>query len=71
MEETIEMLVGLSGMPFSAVVIGVGDGDFEKMEVLDADGEALRDKNEKEAIRDIVQLVQYGEFKDLGERELA
>lgn len=71
MDETIKLLVGLSGMPFSAVVIGVGDGDFEKMEVLDADGESLKDDNGREAIRDIVQLVQYGEFKDLGERELA
>ena len=57
MKETIELLVGLSGMPFSAVVIGVGDGDFEKMEVLDADGESLKDENNNEAIRDIVQLV--------------
>jgi len=71
MDETIELLVSLSGMPFSAVVIGVGDGDFEKMDVLDADGEVLKDKNHNEAIRDIVQLVQYDEFKDLGERELA
>ena len=28
MEETSRLLVSLSGMPFSAVVIGVGDGDF-------------------------------------------
>ena len=71
MDETIELLVSLSGMPFSAVVIGVGDGDFEKMDVLDADGEVFKDKNHNEMIRDIVQLVQYDEFKDLGERELA
>ena len=71
MEETSRMLVSLSGMPFSAVVIGVGDGDFKKMEVLDADGEVLTDKEGNEAIRDIVQLVQYDDFKDLGQRELA
>ena len=47
-------------MPFSAVVIGVGDGDFEKMEVLDADGEVLSDSDGNKAIRDVVQLVQYG-----------
>ena len=58
-------------MPFSAVVIGVGEGDFEKMEVLDADGEVLKDQQGVEATRDIVQLVQYSDFKDLGERELA
>lgn len=71
MEETSRLLVSLSGMPFSAVVIGVGDGDFQKMEVLDADGEVLTDKEGNEAIRDIVQLVQYDDFKDLGQRELA
>ena len=58
-------------MPFSAVVIGVGEGDFEKMEVLDADGEVLKNQQGVEATRDIVQLVQYSDFKDLGERELA
>lgn len=71
MEETTRLLVSLSGMPFSAVVIGVGDGDFEQMEILDADGEILKDREGKEAIRDIVQLVQYGDFADLGQRELA
>ncbi len=71
MEETTRLLVSLSGMPFSAVVIGVGTGDFEQMEILDADGEVLKDTNGNKAIRDIVQLVQYGDFADLGQRELA
>lgn len=31
MQETKNLLVSLSGMPFSGVIIGVGDGDFEKM----------------------------------------
>ena len=66
MEETTRLLVSLSGMPFSAVVIGVGDSDFEQMEILDADGEVLKDTDNKKAIRDIVQLVQYGDFADLG-----
>ena len=57
MEETKKQLVSLSGMPFSGVIIGVGDGDFEQMEILDADGEVLRDDEGNEAIRDIVQLV--------------
>ena len=71
MEETKRLLVSLSKMPFSAVVIGVGDGDFAEMEILDADGEVLKDSDGNEAQRDIVQLVQYGDFKDLGQRELA
>ena len=71
MEETTRLLVSLSKMPFSAVVIGLGDGDFTLMEILDADGEVLRDPENNIAIRDIVQLVQYRAFKDLGQRELA
>ena len=66
MEETTRLLVSLSSMPFSAVVIGVGDSDFEQMEILDADGEVLKDVKGNKAIRDIVQLVQYGDFADLG-----
>jgi len=66
MDATSTRLVGLSKMPFSAVVIGVGDGDFKEMEILDADGEVLTDPDGNEAIRDIVQLVQYGDFAELG-----
>lgn len=53
-------------MPFSAVVIGVGDGEFKEMEILDADGEVLKDPSGNEAIRDIVQLVRYSDFSELG-----
>ena len=58
-------------MPFSAVVVGVGDGTFEDMKVLDADATILKDPEGKEAVRDIVQLVEYESFKELGMRELA
>lgn len=71
MEPTKELLVEMSKMPFSAVVVGVGDGTFEDMEVLDADATVLRDKHGNVAARDIVQLVKYNDFKDLGMRELA
>ena len=54
MDETKRQLVSLSGMPFSAVVIGVGDGSFEDMKVLDADATILKDPEGNEAARDIV-----------------
>lgn len=41
------------------------------MEELDADEVVLKDASGKEALRDIVQLVKYEDFKDLGMRELA
>ena len=71
MEATKKLLIPLSGMPFSAVIIGVGDGDFQQMQILDADGAILTDADGNESLRDIVQLVQYKNFKDLGQRELA
>lgn len=58
-------------MPFSAVIVGLGNGDFSDMEVLDADATILRDEEGTAAARDIVQLVKYNDFKDLGMRELA
>ena len=54
MSGTKSQLVSLSGMPFSAVVVGVGNSDFEDMEVLDADATVLADDDGNEAIRDIV-----------------
>lgn len=61
----------MSKMPFSAVIVGVGNGDFQDMEELDADAAVLTDLDGNEAIRDVVQLVKYNDFKDLGMRELA
>lgn len=71
MQMTKTLLVQMSKMPFSAVIVGVGNGDFEDMEELDADSSVLTDKDGNEAIRDVVQLVKYNDFKDLGMRELA
>ena len=71
MGETTRRFVRLSKMPFSAIVIGVGDGEFDEMEILDADAEMLKDPEGNLAIRDIVQLVLYDDFAELGQRELA
>ena len=71
MQETKKILVEMSGMPFSAVIVGVGNGDFSLMEELDADEKVLEDSKGNVASRDIVQLVKYEDFKDLGMRELA
>lgn len=72
MEATKQILVQMSGMPFSAVIVGVGDDeDFADMEELDADATVLRDKDGNLACRDIVQFVKYSDFKELGMRELA
>ena len=54
----------MSGMPFSAVIVGVGDDeDFADMEELDADHDVMTDKDGIPACRDIVQFVKYSDFK--------
>lgn len=71
MDITKSLMIDMSHMPFSAVVVGVGESDFADMEVLDADACVLTDNTGREAVRDIVQLVKYTDFKDMGMRELA
>lgn len=58
-------------MPFSGIIVGLGDSDFADMEILDADDQVLQDDADRMAARDIVQLVRYNDFKELGMRELA
>ena len=41
MRQTKELLVDMSMMPFSGVVVGVGDSNFEDMQELDADDDVL------------------------------
>ena len=48
------MLIDLSRMPFSGVVVGVGDSDFVDMKVLDADEDILTDSLGRHAARDII-----------------
>ena len=54
MTETKELVVELSYKPCSIVIIGIGDGDFEEMSLLDADKKVLVDKYGRPAARDIV-----------------
>ena len=54
MYDTKELVVELSYLPVSIVIIGIGDGDFDLMQVLDADSNVLCDKNGRPAARDII-----------------
>jgi hypothetical protein len=47
MDSTVEAIVAASDIPLSIIIIGVGDGDFSKLEVLDADDGPLVDINNK------------------------
>lgn len=58
LQETIDALVRASDLPLSILIVGVGNADFQQMEILDADnGQPLRGSTGRLATRDIVQFV--------------
>ncbi|CAL1529087.1 unnamed protein product [Lymnaea stagnalis] len=61
MPQTKEAIVNAASLPMSIIIIGVGDADFEAMEVLDGDDVRLTSKG-KTAERDIVQFVPIRNF---------
>ena len=64
MDKTIDQIVRGSSLPVAIIIVGVGDADFESMEVLDGDEEALYSKSYRQYMAaDIVQFVPYNEFK--------
>jgi len=55
MDKTIDEIVRGSSLPLSIVIVGVGDADFDTMDVLDADTAPLYSKKfRKYMSRDIV-----------------
>ena len=63
MQDTIDALVEASFLPISVIIVGIGNGDFGKMDVLDADENPLFDRNRRKADRDLVQFVPFNNFK--------
>lgn len=65
MDKTIDEIVRGSTQPLSIVIVGVGDADFESMDVLDADETPLYSRTyKKHMARDIVQFVPFRDFKN-------
>lgn len=55
-----------STLPYSIIIVGVGNADFSAMETLDADTVALESGGVK-AQRDIVQFVPFNKFLSIGD----
>ena len=64
MQKTTDAIVYGSGLPLSIIVVGVGDADLSKMDVLDADDTPLYSQRyHKHMSADIVQFVPFMEFR--------
>jgi len=64
MDNTVDALVEASFLPISVIIVGIGNGDFGNMGILDADDNPLYDKNGRKANRDLVQFVPFSQFKN-------
>ena len=52
----------------SIIIVGVGEADFQAMDILDGDNGMLRDARGNYAKRDIVQFVPFRNFINVGSR---
>ena len=68
MKPTIDLLVEASSLALSIIIIGVGDGNFTNMEILDADINPLMNSKGKRAQRDLVQFVEFKKFENDGNK---
>ena len=65
LSETIDVLVDMSNMPVSIVIVGVGEADFSKMDLLDGDTVPLVSaRTGHNLTRDSVQFVRHHDYTD-------
>ena len=69
MEETLKLIVDCSFLPLSIIIIGIGNANFDNMEILDGDEIPLTDFDKRVSKRDLVQFVQYEKFKEKNDKE--
>lgn len=62
MDNTIRAIVDSSRLPLSIIIVGVGQANFDNMNILDADETPLR-SNGVTMARDIVQFVPFRDFQ--------
>eukprot|EP00903_Cladosiphon_okamuranus_P009585 g9125.t2 len=71
MGNTMDALVAAADLPFSVIIVGVGQADFSNMEQLDGDEVRITNSQGKKASRDIVQFVPMRDFANKGFHALA
>ena len=53
----------IDDLPISVIIVGIGNGDFTSMDILDADENPLFDRRGRKADRDLVQFVPFNKYK--------
>ena len=64
LDETIDQLVDGSFLPLSVIIIGIGDNDFENMDILDGNDEPLISSDGTKRQRDIVKFVRFEDCRN-------
>lgn len=64
LQASIDEIVRGCFMPLSIIIVGIGNEDFKKMDILDADDVPLVSSAGETMERDIVQFVPFVEFKN-------
>ena len=64
MQDTIDQLVKGSILPLTVIIVGIGNANFKKMDILDADDDPLKSREGVQAARDLVQFVPFNKYKD-------
>eukprot|EP00300_Choanocystis_sp_HF-7_P018827 c20151_g1_i4.p1 GENE.c20151_g1_i4~~c20151_g1_i4.p1 ORF type:complete len:273 (+),score=65.07 c20151_g1_i4:612-1430(+) len=60
-DNALQAIIAASDLPLSIIIVGVGNAEFDSMEILDGDDGLLR-HNGRVAKRDIVQFVPFNKF---------
>lgn len=63
MRETKSLIVAASELACAIVIVGIGEHNFNDMEILDGDEGLFRDDFGKMCKRDIVQFIKYKEVQ--------
>jgi hypothetical protein len=66
-KETIDAIIEASFLPFSLIIIGIGNADFTNMVILDGDNVPLISSNGVKRLRDVVQFVPFNKYRNNNE----
>ena len=62
-QQTIDAVIEASFLPFSLIIIGIGNDHFQEMIELDGDDAQLISSNGIRRMRDVVQFVPFNRFR--------